>query len=102
MSTLPITKKDYDRSVWIVSFIREVKKIAETNENISDVIFTPVIKGYEVEYCNKGRTEKIFVNSRSRFFKGLVIKKYADGKFKSLFCLNEKEISTDNVNKIFS
>ncbi len=101
MGELPITKNDYDRSAWIVSFIREVKKIAETNGNISDVLFTPAIKGYEIEYCNKGRPEKVSVNSKSRFFKGLVIKKYADGKFRSIFCLNEKKISTDSVNKIF-
>lgn len=100
MSELPITPKEYDRSVWIVSFIGEVKKIAEKNENVSDFLFTPTVKGYEIKYCNKCRTERISVNSNSRFYKGLVIKKYADGKFKGIFCLNEKKISTDSVNKI--
>ena len=101
MRELPVTKKAYDRSVWIVSFIREVKKIAEANENISDFLFTPTVKGYEIKYCNKGISERISVNSKSRFYKGLIIKKYADGKFRSLFFLNENKISTDAVNKIF-
>ena len=101
MSELPVTKKDYDRSVWIVSFIREAKIIAEANENISDFLFTPTIKGYEIKYCNKGISERFSVNSKSRLYKGLIIKKYADGKFRSLLFLNENKISTDAVNKIF-
>lgn len=101
MSELPITKNDFNRSARVVSFIREVKGIAEINKNISDFLFTPIIKGYEIKYCNKGISEKLSVNSKSRFFKGLIIKKYADGKLKGIFRLTEQEINTENIKKIF-
>lgn len=100
MSELPITKNEKDRSVWLVLFIREVKEFAKSNPKISDLIFTPVIKGYEIEYLNNGVSERLSVNAKSRFFKGLVIKKYADGKFKGIFRLKEKQISKKAINRI--
>lgn len=100
MSELPITKKDYDRSARIVSFVREVKRITESSQQISGVLFSPVIKGYEVEYRNNGVSEKLSVNSKCRFFKGLIVKKYVDGKLKRVFRLKENEIGTEAINKI--
>lgn len=102
MSELSITKKDYDRSVWIALFIREVREFSESNQQISDILFTPVIKGYEITYKNNGVSEKLSVNSKSRFFKGLIVRKYADGKLKGIFPLKENEIGTETINKILT
>lgn len=102
MSNLPITKKDYDRSVRISHFIGKVRGFAESYQQISDILFTPVIKGYEITYRNNGVSERLSVNSKSRFFKGLIVKKYADGKLKGIFLLKENEISTENINKILT
>ena len=102
MSNLPIIKKDYDRSVRISHFVSKVRDFAESNQQISDILFTPVIKGYEVTYKNKGVSERISVNLKSRFFNGLIVKKYADGKLKGIFHLKENEISTETINKIFA
>lgn len=99
MSELPITEKDYDRSIRIVLFNGEVKRIAESNEQISDIHFIPVIKGYEITYSNNGIPEKLCISIRNRFYSGLIIKKYVDGKFKKIYFA--KDNFTETVNRIF-
>lgn len=100
MSELPVNKKDYDRSVCVASFIREVKQIADTNQQISGVLFKPVIKGYEITYKNKGVPERISVNAKSIFFKGLIVRKYVNGKLKDIHYVKEQEICTEVINKV--
>lgn len=102
MSELPITEKDYDRSIRIVLFNGEVKRIAESNEQISDIHFIPVIKGYEITYSNNGIPEKLCVNAKSRFFNGLIIKRYVDGGLKGTYRSKSKENNTEILNKIFN
>lgn len=102
MSELPITKKDYDRGVRIALFNGEVKRIAESNQYISDILFTPVFKGYEITYNNNGVPEKLFVNAKSRFFSGLIIKRYVNGRLKGTYCSKSQGNNTEILNKIFN
>ncbi len=99
MSKLPIAKDYYYRSVRCTCFLNELKKFFESNNNITDTHFIPVIKGYEVEYINSGVSEKICINIRNKFYDGLIIKKYVSGKFKKIYCT--KDSFAEMVNKIF-
>lgn len=101
MSELPITQNDLNRSVCVASFIKEVKRIEQENKNISDTLFKPIIKGYEIEYRNNGVPVRLSVNAKSSFFKGLIVKKYVDGKKKDTYFLKKQKISTTMVNRIF-
>ncbi len=101
MSELPITQNDLNRSVCVTSFIKEVKRIEQENKNISDTLFKPIIKGYEIECRNNGVPVRLSVNAKSSFFKGLIVKKYVDGKKKDTYYLKKQKISTTTVNRIF-
>ena len=94
-----ITKDFYNRSVKCTSFLNELKSFFESNNNITDTHFIPVIKGYEVEYINGGVSEKLCINIRSKFYNGLIIKKYVDGKFKKIY--RTQEGFAETVNRIF-
>ncbi len=100
MSEIPIIKKDYDSGVRITSFIGEVRKITQLNQQISDVHFIPVIKGYEVTYNNNGVPEKLFVNAKSLLYGGLIIKRYVNGKHKKTY--RAKDSFKETVIKIFA
>ncbi|MBR3817677.1 MAG: hypothetical protein IKJ41_00855 [Clostridia bacterium] len=99
MSELPITKDFYNRSERCTYFLKELKSFFESNDNITDIHFIPVIKGYEVEYINGGISEKLCINIRNKFYDGMIIKKYVDGKFKKIYCT--KENFAETVNRIF-
>ncbi|MBQ4604035.1 MAG: hypothetical protein IJB16_05470 [Clostridia bacterium] len=98
MSELPITGEFYDRSVRCTCFINELRSFFDSDKRITDTHFTPVINGYEVEYINSGISEKLCINIRSRFYGGLIIKKYVDGKFKKIY--RTKDEFAETVNRI--
>ncbi len=99
MAELPIAKALLDRSVKCTCFLGELKSFFEANKNITDTHFIPVIKGYEVEYINSGVSEKLCISIRNRFYSGLIIKKYVNGKFKNIYFAKDGFAQT--VNKIF-
>ncbi len=99
MSELPISRKDYNRGVLVASFISEVRESAQLNRHISDICFTPVIKGYEIAYNKNGVPEKLFVNAKSPLYGGLIITRYVNGKLKSIYCA--KDNFKETVIKIF-
>ncbi len=100
MSELPITKRDYDRGILIALFNGEVKRIAELNERISDINFTPVIKGYEITYNKNGIPERLFVNAKSLLYGGLIIKRYVNSKHKKTY--RAKDNFKETVIRIFA
>ena len=99
MSELPITKDLLDLSVRCTCFFRELKNFFEATENITDAHFIPVIKGYEVKYINRGVSEKLYISIKNRFYSGLIIKKYVDGKFKKIYFAKDGFAKT--VNRVF-
>lgn len=99
MSEFSISEAFYSRSVRCTYFLNEVKSLFELNTNISDTHFIPVIKGYEIEYINSGVSEKLCINIKNRFYNGLIIKKYVDGKIKRIYFA--KENFSEAVNRIF-
>ena len=94
-----ITKDFYNRSVKCTCFLNELKNFFEANNSITDVRFIPVINGYEVEYINNGISEKLCINIKSKFYDGMIIKKYVDGKFRKLYFT--KENFSETVSRIF-
>ena len=99
MGELPITEEYYNRSVGCTCFINELRSFFDSNDRITDIHFIPVIKGYEVEYINSGVSEKLFINTRNKFYDGLIIKKYVNGKFKKIHFA--KDSFTETMNRIF-
>ena len=94
-----ITKDFYNRSVKCTCFLNELKIFFEANDKITNAHFIPAAKGYEVEYINNRVPEKLCINIRNRFYNGLIIKKYADGKFKKIYFA--KDGFTQMASKIF-
>ncbi len=99
MSELPITGDFYNRSVRCSCFLNELKNFFESNEKITDTRFISVINGYEVKYINSGVSEKLCINTRKKFYDGLIIKKFVNGKFKKIYFA--KDGFSETVNKIF-
>ncbi|MBQ8762573.1 MAG: hypothetical protein IJZ07_00535 [Clostridia bacterium] len=100
MRELSVTKGDFDRSVRISVFNKEVKNAVQSNGNISDIHFIPVIKGYEITFNNNGVSEKLCINAKSRFYDGLIIKRYINGKFRKIYFT--KDGFAETANKIFA
>lgn len=95
-----ITEDFYNRSVKCTCFLNELKSLFESNDSITDAHFIPVINGYEVEYINNGISEKLCINIKSKFYDGMIIKKYVDGKFKKIY--RTKENLSETINKILN
>ena len=99
MRELPVTKDFYDRTARCTYFLNELKNFFETAKNITDIRFVPILKGYEIEYVKDGVSEKLCINIRSKFYDGLIIKKYVNGKFRKIYCT--KDSFAETVNRIF-
>ena len=75
-----ITNNDYEKSVLITQFLKELKDRISEKENITDVLFKPVVKGYEVSFLHSGKNIRVTADVKGFSVKKLIIIKYADGK----------------------
>ena len=79
MSELPVSQRYYTQSVLISEFIAVIKKIKQENEKITDVHFSPVVKGYDI--CLKKGESEIRVTVKCRkIFDGCVAESYESGR----------------------
>ena len=86
-----ITNNDYEKSVLIGAFVKEVRDRAAERENITDISFTPVIGGYEISFLNSGINVRVTTEVKGFFVKKLIIKKYVDGKETATYKVHPKE-----------
>ena len=100
MKNLNLTKKEYDKSVLLISFVSEAKSALDKQKEITDVCFTPKIKGYEITYINKGVSVKIIL--KLGFFGRLKIYNYENGDMKSKCTAKNAEESKKAAQKIFA
>ena len=100
MKNLNLTKKEYDKSVLLISFVSEAKSALDKHKEIKDVCFTPKIKGYEITYINKGVSVKIIL--KLGFFGRLKIYNYENGILKSKCTAKKAEESKKAAQKIFA
>ena len=100
MQYLNLTKKEYDKSVLLISFVSEAKSALDKQKEITDVCFTPKIKGYEITYTNKDVSVKII--GQLKIFNRLKIDKYENGILKSSFISKNAQENKNIVQKIFA
>lgn len=86
-----ITDNDYEKSVLLSIFVKEVRDIASGKESITDVLFTPVIGGYEISFLKNGAKVLVSAEVRGFFTKKLIIRKNTDGKNTATYKAYSKE-----------
>lgn len=86
-----LTKSQYNKSVMVALFISEVKCFLDKQYDVTDICFSPKLKGYEIDYKRKDISVKIICQFKmlGRF----KIKKYENGVLKSSFTLKNSEDS---------
>lgn len=99
MSELPITKKEYEKSVLVADFINKIKNIFREDDRITEFCFIPKTKGYEISYKKNGETVVISIKFRG-FFDGMKIKTTRRIR-KKTFCSKTIEDNSAVLNKIF-
>ena len=89
-----ITNNCYEKSVLLGTFVKEVRDIVAEKETVTDILFMPVICGYEVSFKSGGRNVKVTADVKGFFLNKLIIKKFVDGKATALYkAYNKEEIS---------
>ena len=100
MSYLNLTKRQYNKSVLIASFITEVKSFLDKQDEVSDVCFSPKLKGYEIVYKRNDISVKIIC--QFKMSGRLKIDKYENGVLKSTFISKNAQENKNIVQKIFA
>ena len=95
-----LSKRQYNKSVLIASFISEVKSFLDKQDEVSDVCFSPKLNGYEITYERKDISVKI--TSQLKIFNRLKIDKYENGVLKSSFISKNAQENKNIVQKIFA
>lgn len=75
-----ITNNDYENSVLVTEFIKEIKVRTAESKNISDVNFKPTVKGYEISFSDGDKCIRVSAEVKGFFTKKLLIKKFVDSK----------------------
>ena len=106
MSELPISQMELEKVVLISDLISKIRNYAETTSTVSDIRFTPTVKGYEIDFCYNNVPEKIIVIIRTKFIKWKILNKmriykYENGIYKEKFLSENNEDNTMIVNIIF-
>ncbi len=102
MVCVMITNNDYEKSVLLGAFVKEVREIASEKENITDILFTPVIGGYEVSFIHSGINVRTTVYVKGFLAKKLIIKKYVDGKMTASYKVCTKDEILRCIERFFT
>ena len=97
-----ITNNDYEKSVLVVEFTRELKERMAEKENITDALFTPVINGYEVSFSHGDKRVRVTAEVKGFFTKKLIIRKLTDGKKTAVYKAHSKEEISRYAERILS
>lgn len=68
MAELPLSVNDYKNSVSLSAFIARIKEDIIVLPSVTDAVFKPVIKGYEVSFKEKGNYYKLEFKISKRLF----------------------------------
>ncbi|MBR5437621.1 MAG: hypothetical protein IKV21_01760 [Clostridia bacterium] len=97
-----ITNNDYEKSVLITQFLKELKDRISEKENITDVLFTPVTGGYEVSFSYGDKSIFVTAEVKGFFTKKLIIRKLTDGKKTAVYKAHSKEEISRYAERILS
>ncbi len=97
-----ITNNDYEKAVLIVEFIKEIKDRTAEKESITDVLFKPTKKGYEVSFSESGKNVRFTVEVKGFFVKKLIIRKFTDAKMTASYKGHNKEEISRCIDLILS
>lgn len=75
MAELPVSQRYYNQTILISEVILLIKKASESNNRITDVKFTPFVKGYNITFIKNEANIRISVKCR-KFFDGCTLKIY--------------------------
>ena len=99
MSELPVSQRYYSQTVLISEFIAVIKKIKQENEKITEVHFSPVVKGYDICF-EKGESEiRVTVKCR-KIFDGCVAESYESGRKISKAVIRTKDEVHSYIQKL--
>ncbi len=91
MVSMMITNNDYEKSVLLGDFVKEVKDRAAEKETVTNILFAPVVGGYEVSFQNSETSVRVMAVVKGFFAKKLTIRKYVDGKMTATYKADRKE-----------
>jgi len=76
----------------IAEFVKEIRDISTKNENITDIMFTPITDGYKISFVYNNDTKvKVAARVKGFFRKKLIIEKYVDSKLSVSYKAQSKE-----------
>ena len=70
MSELPITKSDYEKAMLMVDFLTKIRHTLEQNASAK---FTPLIKGYKIDFENEEKRISILLDLYGKMKNKLVV-----------------------------
>lgn len=86
-----ITNNDYEKSVLLGDFVKEVRDRATEKQTVTDIRFTPVVGGYEVSFVCGGKNIQVKAEVKGFFTKKMIIKRYVGGKMTASYKAHSKE-----------
>lgn len=106
MSDLPISQMELEKVALMSDLVSKIRNNAETNSTVSDIHFTPTVKGYEISFDYSSILIKIIIIIRTKFIKWKILNKiriykYENGICKEAFLSENNEDNRMIVNKIF-
>ena len=102
MSELLITKNEYDKSVILVDFLSEFKSNINGNQDIKNVVFTPVIAGYCIRFDYKKIPSEIELSlNKSKFSVKMKVDCKIGNQKEKTFISKSKEDNQEILNKLF-
>ena len=92
MKKLPVTKKEYDESVIISEFIRQIREKAENNKALTDIHFQPKMTGYDIDFNLNSIPNNISIEkSRHLMFDSINVIHQKGGKVENKFRLKNAD-----------
>lgn len=100
MDELPIRQYEYERSVLLVDFLKKIRLCFESDTDISEILFTPKINGYEIS-CLKDEIRITFdLKMKGVLYPCLKIRKYENEELKSSYISKSNEDNNAVIQKI--
>lgn len=101
MSELPVSQSELEKVALMSDLLSKIREYSEANSSVSDIHFTPIVKGYEVSFTYKRSTYKLIIIIRiKQIKKWKILNKMRILVFKNNFLKKEflSECNEDNDN----
>ncbi len=103
MEKLPLSRTDYDSAVLVVAALEKIKQHITALPSVTDVVFKPIINGYEVCFKKRGNPVKLRLKADKGIFKRnkLIVSVFSDDNLIKTFRTYNADESVEEIKSIF-